>query len=933
MEKQSQHTVILMLSANPKGTEPLRLDEERREVEAGLMERSRFRDNFKLISKVAVRTRDLQRALLDSSPQIVHFSGHGQGKVGLALEDETGKANFVDAEALASLFELFSERLECVILNACYSEIQAMAIAQHIPYVIGMSDAISDNAAIEFAIAFYDALGNGRDINFAYKSACVAIRMAGISEEAHIPVIHERPSSVRYLPDKEQFSSMNLTDSNSNLINLTDTKPEHDLYNLSRLNMELLPKFREFLENTVIKFTHRNKENICLDDLFIFPDLKNTTKLSSEDPVFAISGKNIWGYNNRIIILGDEQSGKTTLAKRIFLEAYSSGCPPLFFDGANIKTSNVEELIHKRVSEIYGSENIDRFLQLDSRICIVDDISGCRLNNKAKSKLITGLHSYFSQIIFLAEESYRFTVPDFPELCEYKELEILPFGNARRSELIEKWVTLGADEETEDRETFKKIDELRLRVDSLVRKNILPAKPFYILLLFQALETANPQQIELTSSGHCYQHLIYQFLDRVHVKQAEFDTYFNILSELGGAILDSPSESLNEPTLNLFFKEYSDSFNFNPTDREKVIEDLVNSSILTHSDTGLRFRYRYLFYFFAAKKLADSLQQGKQEAKEKIHKLVDTLHLEKSSNIILFLTHHSKDASILDEILYSVMDLFSNQEEVTLKAGSLSFLQDFAKKIPDLVLENREARQERLEHDQQKDVIEQNEQDREKLHQLEINEDPTAFISKINKVFRAIEVCGQILRNRLGSLEKTSLESIVEESFSVSLRFLSLILKISDYVREETIREIENLLANEPTLSDSKIIQKIESFYFALNYGVILGMLHKVAYSLGSSKGREIYIKVAENKDSPASRLIQEIIELQFEKVIDFRKIEKLHSEFGNNPICDRLLKEIVLRHCYMHDIGYKDRQRIAEKLNISIHQQQLINIISHKTR
>jgi len=76
---------VLMLSANPKGTTSLRLDEERREVEAGLIERSKLRDNFTLVSKVAVRPQDVQRALLDHNPFIVHFSGHGAGEQGLLL--------------------------------------------------------------------------------------------------------------------------------------------------------------------------------------------------------------------------------------------------------------------------------------------------------------------------------------------------------------------------------------------------------------------------------------------------------------------------------------------------------------------------------------------------------------------------------------------------------------------------------------------------------------------------------------------------------------------------------------------------------------------------------------------------------------------------------------------------------------------------------
>ena len=172
---------ILILAANPKGTSRLRLDEEVREIEAGL-QRAQKRDQFILEQKWAVRPRDIQRALLDITPQIVHFSGHGAGEEGLVFEDETGRAKLVDGEALAGLFELFAEQVECVVLNGCYSQVQAEAIAEYIPYVIGMSQAIGDKAAIEFAVGFYDTLGAGRTVEFAHKLGCNAIRMAGIAE-------------------------------------------------------------------------------------------------------------------------------------------------------------------------------------------------------------------------------------------------------------------------------------------------------------------------------------------------------------------------------------------------------------------------------------------------------------------------------------------------------------------------------------------------------------------------------------------------------------------------------------------------------------------------------------------------------------------------------------------------------------------------------
>ncbi|MBD0301792.1 MAG: CHAT domain-containing protein, partial [Tolypothrix sp. T3-bin4] len=184
---------ILILSANPKDTDKLRLDKEAREIEIAL-ERAKNRDKFNIVSKWAVRIDDLRRTLLDYKPNIVHFCGHGAGIEGLALEDNYGRTQLVSSDALASIFELFRGTVKCVLLNACYSEVQAQAIHQHVDYVIGMNQPIGDVAAIEFATGFYDALGAGEGYDYAFRMGCASIRLKG-SQEYSTPVLKFRPSS------------------------------------------------------------------------------------------------------------------------------------------------------------------------------------------------------------------------------------------------------------------------------------------------------------------------------------------------------------------------------------------------------------------------------------------------------------------------------------------------------------------------------------------------------------------------------------------------------------------------------------------------------------------------------------------------------------------------------------------------------------------
>jgi len=78
-------STILVLSANPKDTAALRLDEELRDIREAL-KRAKHGAQFSMVYQPAVRLADLRRAMLEYDPEIVHFCGHGEGENGLVLE-------------------------------------------------------------------------------------------------------------------------------------------------------------------------------------------------------------------------------------------------------------------------------------------------------------------------------------------------------------------------------------------------------------------------------------------------------------------------------------------------------------------------------------------------------------------------------------------------------------------------------------------------------------------------------------------------------------------------------------------------------------------------------------------------------------------------------------------------------------------------------
>lgn len=173
---------ILFLAANPSDTARLRLDEEARAIDAAIRQGD-YRQQFDIRSHWAVRISDLQELLLRHQPHIVHFCGHGSSAGELILQDDQGNAVTVSGEAIRKLFAVLKDNIQCVVLSACYSDAQARSIAHQIDCVVGMSDAISDQAALDFATAFYRALGYGRSVQTAFDLGTTQIDLRGLMEQ------------------------------------------------------------------------------------------------------------------------------------------------------------------------------------------------------------------------------------------------------------------------------------------------------------------------------------------------------------------------------------------------------------------------------------------------------------------------------------------------------------------------------------------------------------------------------------------------------------------------------------------------------------------------------------------------------------------------------------------------------------------------------
>jgi hypothetical protein len=167
---------VIAVFANPTGTTNLRLSQEDRAIRQAI-QRGRARDFISLEVRHATTVDDLRHALLDDGYEVLHFSGHGESDV-LVFENAAGNVQTSPVDAIASLVE-HHPSIKCVILNACKS---LSAITKSIADItVGMEKAVDDEAAIQFAQGFYDAVAAGKTYEFAIEEGKVACEMKGFA--------------------------------------------------------------------------------------------------------------------------------------------------------------------------------------------------------------------------------------------------------------------------------------------------------------------------------------------------------------------------------------------------------------------------------------------------------------------------------------------------------------------------------------------------------------------------------------------------------------------------------------------------------------------------------------------------------------------------------------------------------------------------------
>jgi hypothetical protein len=693
-------------------------------------------------------------------------------------------------------------------------------------------------------------------------------------------------------------------------------------------NLRTTYEFNNFLNSAdILTKSHHNKETLDLNDIFVFPKLKSYDVEEASHKYDAENLKHDILIFNKIIIAGENQAGKTTLCKIIFQIYRNLNYIPIYLEDENKYLGKPSNKLEKAFSEQYDGAT---YADFDPKriVPILDNFHSARHQEKYIEQFID-----FPKQVLIVDDIFGLNIKNQNLIKDYNKFKIREFSPVERNDLIKRWIEIKEETQIQINKNHlqQSIDEKTELIENslgvIFGKGIMPSYPFFILSLLAAQDIQKPLDSEITSQGHCYQALIYLYLRKQGVKNDQIDIYTNFLTELAYFIYVSNGNSLDNDHFQKFIAEYKDKFNL-PISIADIVQTLSKVNICKFdSFNQFNFCYTYIYYFFVAKYLAEHLEPQK----ETINKLISNLHKDENAYITVFIAHHTKSNYLLDELLLNAEILFEKNLPATLDTEELSFFDKHEDEIVKAILPNfgHNSGEER-----KKMLIEKSKQEEARREEHEntdndLDEVSNELVTNLRLSIKTVEVMGLIIKNRSGSLDKQRLEYIYEQGIKVHLRIIKSFIELIrdekaeqefiDFLTERINKAIEEKEEENKELSIDKIEKLVRKIYWNLNFGVLHGFTTKAIHSLGSSNLLNISQAVSERLKTPSAFIINHGIRMWYGKNLRLEEIDERLREKDFSKTAQNLMKFKIVEHCRLHNIEFKDLQKIEQKLHIPI--------------
>ena len=667
----------------------------------------------------------------------------------------------------------------------------------------------------------------------------------------------------------------------------------------------LRTEFRKDL--TQVEFISQRKNDITLDDIFVFP------RISAEYSKRKITGfQNLWKKNARLMLKGDDRTGKTVVCRKLFLTEVENGTPTILISGGDVKSPiNHEKLIEKKFQEQF-SGGYSYWRNRQKKLLILDDFS-----HNTRPEFIDFAKEFFERIIIvLSEDEYLAYFSDYEKLADFDLLTLRSLGHAGQEKLIKRWVNLNNALDGKQEIPHGKIDQIEDSLNSIILHNrIVPRYPFYILSILQTFEAFMPQDLRITAYGHCYQSLITAQLINIGVDKEDIDSCFNFLTYFAFEIFERQNECSREQ-FEHFVKDYKTQYII----KDGVVNRLVhNDSAIIRTHKGSHeFNYPYIYYFF----LGHFFARNYRVHENLIEQIAEKSYLQDNAYILIFTIHHTQDEDLIDTILIHTACAFDHACTATLSTEETKLLEGTLQELPEKILSNRPVNEERQLKRKWRDEAEADFEDTVTDDKSEEEDSSNEGLNDVYRALKNMEILGQILRNKYGSLPRAKIEEVIDFVTDAGLRLIKVhtdpdsIKRFEAYCNE--VFKNENMKEGDKQRVERSLRKIIRTLVFL----TIGSLLYKVVDSILKPELLEIVESMYQPKDTPAYDLLHILFLLNTSEELRSQEVKKITDtirkfEKTRNVVARRLLSFAIQLYANTHEIHFKLREELFRTLKI----------------
>ncbi|WP_322084149.1 metallophosphoesterase [Burkholderia sp. BCC1972] len=700
----------------------------------------------------------------------------------------------------------------------------------------------------------------------------------------------------------------------------------------------LTDETRSFLEDTGAAFTHGAVSKISLSDIFVFPDLHEGIE-GGEMPKTVSSDilRRQIDTLGRVIILGDDQHGKSSLLMRLYRDYLNSGFIPVLMSGAQLTNASDEQFLKKlnaAVAQQYGEAVVQKYgrLKRKQKILLLDDLDDVGARGDIVGKALKVVRDYFDYCIVTVSERFEVAGLLSEEANEvmkgFRQYRLTGFGYRLRGELVKKWSTLYQDQD--ELQLQKRVHESEVVINSVFGKALVPPTAFNVLVLLQTIESNQKALLVNAGLAQYYEYLIRKSLLDAKVRGDELEEVLKYLANFAWHLHGAKSMEVSEHE----FKKFNISFSKNvyDTDFGPRADLLVRSNVVVISSGSYGFKYPYIYYFFLAKYISQELDDN-GNVRNLVEGMCQHLYLKENANTILFLTHHSSSKWIIRMVAQSLRQLFDGVKPIKIETCAVA-LNDWVSEKARIAIDATDVEANRVEQRERHDSVSSG--DDSDIDVAEVTSlaelDP---ISQIFLVFKTSEILGTVLKARYGSFDNSLKIELLRDLFDSPLKCMQFFFNSIDEKPEAMIQRCSAMLMERSPKKMSKdIADRVAKKFIFDSLGFLAeAFVSRQGELMGSPKLKSVYESLCDDSGAASDRLISVAAQLTYPNHVPLSEIQALANEFKNNYFAFRLLQGIVGRHLYMFSLPVDERQRLASAVSIDVMAQKTIEMNSRETK